>query len=66
MSIVASAGEDPATVSIRQYCLNGSYDYLETTMGPVALASLISDLTREWTRMQQYLQWQERQKAKNG
>ncbi|MGB3391027.1 MAG: hypothetical protein WBA88_23950 [Pseudaminobacter sp.] len=64
MSISVSAGKDPATVSVRQYCMDGSYDYMETVIGPMKLAMLIGDLMNEWVRVQQHLQWQERQKAK--
>jgi hypothetical protein len=54
MSICVSAGRDPATTSIRQYCLDGSYDYLETTYGPMEVASLIAQLGVELARMHQY------------
>lgn len=54
MSITVSAGRDPATTSIRQNCLDGSYDYLETTYGPMQVAQLIAALSVELARMHQY------------
>jgi hypothetical protein len=54
MSITVSAGADPATTSIRQNSMDGSYDYLETTYGPMQVAWLIASLSTELARMHQY------------
>lgn len=54
MTITVSPGRDPATTSIRQNCLDGSYTYLETTYGPTELAALVSDLTAELSRLMRY------------
>ena len=54
MSITVSAGENPATVSIRQNTLDGSYTYLETIYGADQLAGLIAELALQLARIHQY------------
>jgi hypothetical protein len=59
MSITVSAGEDPATVSIRQNAQDGTYDYIETIYDVKRLARVIGELGYQLSRMMEYQHSQE-------
>ncbi len=64
MGICISAGQDPATVSIRMNCLDGSYDYLEVETGEDDAVRILGELAAQIVRMKTYKAWRDRERAR--
>ncbi len=63
MSITVSMGRSPATASIRQNCLDGSYTYLETIYNEDQIAGLILELSQQLVRIRQYQRRMRKERA---